>query len=113
MVVVALDVRGTHVNNLECSMRLIRTPAGRWMCMDCGCEIIHKHIWVSEDAMDRFERHFDASLKRAEEGVATSFTEQTPVLDFFCPEHGNHAGPEGVRCNYDGCREVVQRKPDR
>ena len=111
MVITTLDPKGTHVNNSECPMRLAQKPSGQWACVDCGLEILHKRLEVSEDPMDRFQRYRDMAIKRSCEGVATSFSEVTPTLDCYCPEHGLHAGPPGVRCNYDGCREEVKERP--
>lgn len=49
MWVVTLDVKGTHVNNPDCPMRLAPLPDGRgWYCVDCGCEILHKRVEVEE-----------------------------------------------------------------
>jgi len=53
MIVMTLDVRGTHVNNPDCPMHLAPLPSGRgWYCVDCGCEILHKRIEVESGHHD-------------------------------------------------------------
>jgi hypothetical protein len=44
MYVTVLDVRGTHVNNPDCPMRIAQTPRGGWVCLDCGFEILQKRV---------------------------------------------------------------------
>lgn len=44
MKVMTLDPRATHVNNPDCPSRLVPTPRGGWMCVDCGFEILQKLI---------------------------------------------------------------------
>lgn len=49
MIVMTLDVRGTHVNNPDCPMRLAPLPNGRgWYCVDCGFEILQKRLMLTE-----------------------------------------------------------------
>ena len=86
MLIVALDVKETHRNNMGCSMRIAQTPSGKWVCVDCGLEILHKRIRVKEAeelTMDKFEEHQAIVLKRAEEGVMTP-EEVTPAQAVFC-----------------------------
>lgn len=48
MIVKALDVIGSHINNPSCSMRIAQDPKGNWYCADCGVEIIWKAVGVVE-----------------------------------------------------------------
>lgn len=49
MIVMTLDVRATHVNNPDCPMRIAPHLDGRgWYCVDCGFDILHKRVEVSE-----------------------------------------------------------------
>lgn len=47
MKIMALDPKATHANNPDCPMRLVPAIDGKnWMCVDCGCYIIHTLIEV-------------------------------------------------------------------
>ena len=45
MVIETLDPKTTHSHNPDCPSRLVQAPDGRnWMCVDCGCYILHKRV---------------------------------------------------------------------
>ena len=44
LIVVALDVGGTHGKNTDCPMRIAQHPNGHWYCVDCGLPILVKRI---------------------------------------------------------------------
>lgn len=48
MQVLFYDIRGTHVNNPDCPMRVAPSPRGGLYCIDCGHDIIQSHVDVSE-----------------------------------------------------------------
>lgn len=44
--VTVLDVKGTHVRNPNCPMRLAQDPQGRWYCVDCGFHVMWKRMRI-------------------------------------------------------------------
>ena len=51
MEIVVLDVKGTHVRNPDCKMRLMYHTANQhWYCVDCGLVIIHTRVSVMDEA---------------------------------------------------------------
>ncbi len=44
LIVVALDVRGSHKHDPDCPMRIAQHPGGYWYCVDCGHAITVKRI---------------------------------------------------------------------
>ena len=58
MVVVTLDVKGTHSKNPECPSRIVQKPDGNWLCVDCGLTILQRRIVAAsmlERVMDDYE----------------------------------------------------------
>lgn len=103
MVIVTLDVGGTHKNNPHCPMRIAQTPSGQWVCVDCGLHIIHTRIRAKgeeELTMDRFEDNQELVLKRAEEGVMTT-DEVTPTKSELC--HCSKLPASTRTCFVHGC----------
>ena len=61
MRILTLDVKGTHVNNPDCPMRLVPTPdSHNWMCLDCGFYIMQAYVEVEE------KDHSEASIKKSD-----------------------------------------------
>ena len=50
MEIVVLDVKGTHVSNPDCKMRLMyHTANNHWYCIDCGLTILHTRVAVMDE----------------------------------------------------------------
>lgn len=99
MIVMTLDVRGTHVNNPDCPMRLAPLPSGRgWYCVDCGCEIVQKRIEVEnyhpdyDDLADRM-----GGVEKAVHGRPPIMPDQSHWCICLHPDL-NTAG-QCMRCN--------------
>lgn len=76
MKVVVLDVRATHINNPICPSRLAQSPSGRWYCVDCGHDIIHKRIEVVE--RDWYEDEGRYAVRQDAGGANSGGTGQGP-----------------------------------
>ena len=49
MHVMTLDVKRTHKGNPRCPSRIVQSPDGRWMCVDCGLDILFTRINTEYD----------------------------------------------------------------